>query len=893
MSLPPTAPIVFVSYSHDSPAHEAAVLSLANRLRADGIDAVLDQYESFPREGWIQWMKRQVDAARFIVIICTETYRRRADGKEQPGVGLGATYESQLIQQLLYNTGGANERFIPVVLTGPNRAHIPLELQRYTHYCLDAPEGYENLYRLLTDQPRISKPTLGPLRSLPPLERKPDFRNAYWQVPPRNPFFTGREAQLERLHESLRRTRSAALSQVQAISGLGGIGKTHTALEYAHRYRHEFTAAFWTGANSRDALLSGFAAIARLLGLPQKDDKDAHAVAASVRRWLDVNPGWLLVFDNVEDLNLTAAFAPAAGGGHLLLTTRLQATGGFAERVDLEDMEPEEGALFLLRRAKLLPPETPFGSASAADRKLALEVTRELAGLPLALDQAGAFIEEVPSTLAEYLGFYRTEGRKLRARRGELAQDHASVTVTFSLAFARVEAANPAAADLVRVCSFLSPDAIPEEIFLEGGTQLGERLAQLAGKPFELAEALKEAGRFSLIHRQPAAKTIDIHRLVQEVVKDEMSQEVQRTWAERVVRAVKQAFPYVEYRSWPVCDRLLPHALSCAALIHEQQLEFDEAARLLNQAGFYLRERARYPEAEPLYQRALAIREKASGPDHPQTAASLNNLAQLYSDQGRYDEAEPLCQRALAIKENALGPYHPDTATSLNNLAGLYLGQGRYAEAEPLFKRALAIREKESGPDHPNTAQSLNNLAQLYSDQGRYAEAEPLFKRALAIREKALGPDHPHTASSLNNLASLYCDQGRYTEAEPLHQRALAIREKALGPDHPLTATSLNNLALLYYDQGRYAEAEPLFKRALAIHEKALGPDHPLSAQSLNNLALLCHQQGRYTEAEALQQRALAILEKALGPDHPRTRVCRDNLEGLRRLLRGGQEPPT
>jgi tetratricopeptide (TPR) repeat protein len=306
----------------------------------------------------------------------------------------------------------------------------------------------------------------------------------------------------------------------------------------------------------------------------------------------------------------------------------------------------------------------------------------------------------------------------------------------------------------------------------------------------------------------------------------------------------------------------------------------DVATDLNNLAELY-RNQGRYAEAEPLLKRALAIREKALGPDHSDVAGSLNNLATLYRDQGRYAEAEPLYKHSLAINEKALGPDHPDVAKSLKNLAALYVDRSRYADALPLYKRSLAIKEKALGPDHPDVALSLNNLAILYRDQGRYAEAEPLYKHSLAINEKALGPDHPAVAVSLNNLAERYDEQGRYAEAEPLYKRSLAIREKALGPDHPAVATALNNLAELYRNQGRYAEAEPLLKRALAIREKALGPEHPDVALSLNNLAILYRDQGRYAEAEPLDKRALAIREKALGLDHPAVAQSLNNLAAL------------
>ncbi|MEI8252021.1 MAG: tetratricopeptide repeat protein, partial [Synechococcus sp. ELA057] len=301
----------------------------------------------------------------------------------------------------------------------------------------------------------------------------------------------------------------------------------------------------------------------------------------------------------------------------------------------------------------------------------------------------------------------------------------------------------------------------------------------------------------------------------------------------------------------------------------------------LNNLAVLLNDQGQYAAAETLYRRALAIREKTLGPDHPDVALSLNNLAGLLISQGQYAAAEPLCRRALAIREKALGPDHPDIANSLDNLASLLKNQGKYAAAEPLYRRALVIRERSLGPDHPDVALSLNNLAELLSRQGKYAAAVSLYRQSLSISEKALGLDHPYVAISLNNLAALLKNQGQYAAAESLYRRALPISEKALGPDHPDIALILNNLASLLKNQGQYAAAEPLYRRALAINEKALAPDHPDVSLSLNNLALLLISQGQYAAAEPLCRRALAIREKALGPDHPDIANSLDNLAEL------------
>ena len=242
------------------------------------------------------------------------------------------------------------------------------------------------------------------------------------------------------------------------------------------------------------------------------------------------------------------------------------------------------------------------------------------------------------------------------------------------------------------------------------------------------------------------------------------------------------------------------------------------------------------------------------------------------SAQGRYAEAEPLYKRALAIREKALGPDHPDVGTSLNNLAGLYRAQGRYAEAEPLYKRGLAITEKALGPDHPDVGTSLNNLAVLYQRQGRYAEAEPLYKRGLAIREKALGPDHPDVGTSLNNLAALYHAQGRYAEAEPLYKRALAISEKALGPDHPDVGTSLNNLAVLYTP--RAATPRPSRSTSAPRHPReGAGPRPPRRRHRRSTTWPRCTAPRAATPRPSrCYKRSLAISREGAGPRPPRGR---------------------
>jgi tetratricopeptide (TPR) repeat protein len=554
-----------------------------------------------------------------------------------------------------------------------------------------------------------------------------------WNVPfRRNPFFTGRDSIFSQIESLLSAGKTAALSQPPAISGLGGIGKTQTAVEYAYRSREAYQFVLWVQANTSETLRSNFVALAGLLSLPEKDAQEEQIVVHALKRWFEMHTGWLVIFDNADDLAMVSDYLPEGNQGHILLTTRAQAMGGLARKIELDTMGLEEGAEFLLRRASIIAHDAPLESASLTDRALALDIVRVMDGLPLALDQAGAYLEETKESLSNYLTLFHQQRGELLKRRGGLVPHHPdSVATTWSLAFKNVERVNPAAIELMRFCAFLAPDVIPEELIMEGASHLGPVLQPVATERSRLNAALAELHKYSLIRRNSTTQTLIIHRLVQAVIKDEMDEEAQQQWAERVVRAVNQVFPFDEVAPWPRSQRYLPHALVCEELIKQWGIAFDEAAALLNNAGFYLKNRGQYQEAEPLQQYALAIGEKRYGRDHPTTTYLLDNLALLYSDQGKNEEAESLYQRALAIREKGLGSEHPDTASTLNNLALLYSDQGKNEEAESLYQRALAIREKMLGPEHPDTALVLEHLAYLYREQGKNEEAASLYQRAL------------------------------------------------------------------------------------------------------------------------------------------------------------------
>jgi non-specific serine/threonine protein kinase/serine/threonine-protein kinase len=278
-----------------------------------------------------------------------------------------------------------------------------------------------------------------------------------------------------------------------------------------------------------------------------------------------------------------------------------------------------------------------------------------------------------------------------------------------------------------------------------------------------------------------------------------------------------------------------------------------------------------YPEAQRHVERALDLRRRVMGENHPVTLTAMNSLALLLRDQGKYAEAEPLFTKALDARRRALGEEHADTLDSMRSLAVLYLAKGAYSNAEALLVKALEITRRALGPDHPGTLDTMNELASAYSDQGKYAQAEPLYANALEGLRRFGGEEHPDTLQGANNLATLLARQGKYAQAEPLLANVLATRRRVLGPNHAETMRSISNLGALYSLRGKLAEAEPLYIEALELRRRVLGEEHPDTLFSMDNLAGLYLRQSKFTSAEATYAQVLASRRRVLGAEHPST----------------------
>ncbi len=697
--------------------------------------------------------------------------------------------------------------------------------------------------------------------------------------------FKGREGDMNALSEQLKKKGATAIVQPASITGMGGIGKTQLAIEYALRHESEFSALLFVTANTPEELANNFSLLSgpEVLNLAAYLSGRQPEQHGAVLQWLQANTGWLLIFDNADTKGAATAvrqLVPKLAGGQVLITSRISEWGGSVHAMGLDLLSEEASVSYLIERTAAGRQRQP------GEESEALALADELGGLALALEQAAAYVNARGMSLAEYRRRWRESNEKLIDYRDEFATQYPkSVAVTFLTSF---EQLSPNARRLLNILAWLAPDPIPLSLLeIDGGPFAAENPDsvpenQRQEKTEEAEEALTDLARFSLATRSADKAAFSVHRLVQAVARRNQHDDERHRSVATALRWVNSGFTGSpqDVRFWPVLEPLAVHARAVADEADRRSIP-EPTARLMNQLGLFYDSRAEWSLAEPMYRRALAIDEQSYGPDHPEVATDLNNLAELLRATNRLAEAEPMYRRALSIDEQSYGPDHPNVATDLNNLAGLLRATNRLAEAEPMYRRVLAIDEQSYGPDHPKVATRLNNLAGLLGATNRLAEAEPMFRRALAIDEQSYGPDHPNVARDLNNLALLLEATDRLDEAEPMYRRVASIFEKSLGPDHPNVATALNNLAGLLGSTNRLTEAEPMYRRALAIDEQSYGPDHPNVATRLNNLAGLLRATNRLTEAEPMYRRALAIDEKSYGPDHPNVAIRLSNLAEL------------
>ncbi len=724
-------------------------------------------------------------------------------------------------------------------------------------------------------EPVLAEP---PANASPTLARQP--RNLPFATI--GPLFVGREPALAALSVALAGKPSAGV----ALHGLGGVGKTRLAIEYALVHAADYSALIFARADDPTTLNANLASLpgAEVLDLPEKEARDDATKIEAVLRWLETHPTWLLILDNVDDAGAVAAVTklmPRLTNGHVIVTARATIFPAGLRKLEVDVLDEDSATRFLLDRTREERVEAPN------DEALAREIAHEFDGLALGLEQAGAYIATEKIGFARYLTLWKESRDKVVGL--SLTGSEKTLATVWATSVARLR---PESRRLLDLLAMLAPDPIPNsllDVAVPGEAEGYDAYAARSGL-FAYSLATPAKGK--------DVKGFVIHRLVQDFARRNMKAYSARKTLREAARWMNAAFGDNgwDVHAWSNLDPLAPHALMLTSRAERLGISDLTTARLLRKLAILSGAKARFSVALKSCKRALELHQTRIGPYRTDVAGDLVILAKLLSETNRLHEAEVHMLRARRLIEMWFGPTDSRVADCLDALADLVKNMNRPGEAERLYRRALAVRETSREPNDSSLAAGLIKLALLLEADNRPKRAEPLCRRALSINEAKYGSDHPKVAINLSILAGLLQDISRFAEAMPLYRRALKIWETLLELDDPQVAIDFNNVSRLFRGKNGLNEpdseplfrcAEPLFRRALTICDSGYGSEHPNVAICLNNLAVLIQDLAvvfkvwvRLDTAEPLYLRAEAILGNRLD-SHPTTLLVRKNLIAL------------
>ena len=608
-------------------------------------------------------------------------------------------------------------------------------------------------------------------------------------------------------------------------------------------------------------LAAGFGELAAQLGA--RDLADTRDPVASVHAVLTTYAaGWLLIFDNAADMAAVAAFLPPTGPGRVLITSQNPAWPGGA--LDVSVLGPDVAAGFLIRRT------------GDPDKQAAIELADELDGLPLALEQAAAYMAAAGQSLAGYLTLFRQRRMDLLSR-GEPTGYGKKVATTWTLAFERLQQASPGAVGLLRLLAFCAPEAIPLRLLLQLrpglteslGSEVGPVLVPLLEDPLAADDAVAALRRYSLV--TPAGGgLVSVHRLVQVVTTGQMTTELAGAWRRATAAVIEAAIPDnpEEPANWPVFGVLLPHARAA--------LPADTNG--MRRIASYLGESGNYAAARDLCRTVLGARERVLGPEHPATLTARGLLASFTGQAGDAAGARDQYAALLPVIERVSGPEHRATLAARGLLASFTGQAGDAAGARDQYAALLPVIERVSGPEHRATLAARGNLASFTGQAGDAAGARDQYAALLPVIERVSGPEHRATLAARGNLASFTGQAGDAAGARDQYAALLPVIERVSGPEHPATLTARGLLASFTGQAGDAAGARDQYAALLPVIERVSGPEHPATLAARTSLASFTGQAADAAGARDQYAALLPVIERVLGPEHRATLTSRGNL---------------
>ncbi|MBD9701472.1 FxSxx-COOH system tetratricopeptide repeat protein [Streptomyces caniscabiei] len=734
-----------------------------------------------------------------------------------------------------------------------------------------------------------------------------------WNVPARNTTFTGRALVLDRLRDQLRENMTAPLPKPQALFGLGGVGKTQVALEYVHRFMADYDLIWWISAEETENVVASLAELGARMGAQGGNDITLVSQEAVHLLSRDVTTKrWLLVFDNADDPTALARFIPEGGSGHILVTSRNQTWAEQGQPLPVAVFTREESVEHLSRRA-------PGLSAQEADR-----VAEAVGDLPLAVEQAAAWLAETATPVEEYLRLLSEQTSNVLNLNQAADYPH-TVAATWLVSIARLQDRSPASVRLLQVCAFMGPEPISSALLYSK-----EMLDELKSVDPTLQERMmlglvvREISRLALAQVDQVNNSIQIHRLVQAVIRSQLSTEEQRQ-ARHVVHLVlagarpQDDEPTDNPEGWPRLEIIWPHLQASNAW----ECRESEPRRLLIDRVRYLWKRGGFTAAAQLAEEILQHWKPTLGEDHMQYLYLRAQLANVRRSQGRYMEAREIDEDVLGRQRRVLGRTHPHTYMTMSGLSGDLAALGEYRSAVEQAREAYDGYGQIFHDSHPRTLNAANNLALALRMVGRYGEARDIDQDTYDRRKEVLGPYHPYTLSSASSLGRDLREVGRYTDSVRLLEEAYASHKDTLTKSFPGTLSCAKALAVSLRRAGRFEEAERLTTAtqaeyraqydaptpdslacdlnwaadlyatgkseearreahlALTEYMKVPGERHPYTLAALNNLAIYQWSCGE-REAESAFRRAHEFMADVLGQRHPHTLLCRANHANVR-----------
>ena len=693
-----------------------------------------------------------------------------------------------------------------------------------------------------------------------------------------NPHFVGRKELLKNLRAKLSEVVPKHYNHRVALYGLGGVGKTQTALAYIYAHRSAYDAVYWITGVNQASLLSGFQDIAKASGLlHETHEMEQTDIAKMVLQWFRGQDNWLLVIDNLDDFEVAEHYLPPRDvKKHTIITTRNPHFNEIpAEGIEIGTLDRKDAIELLVLRSRLPPKFDPDKVEAEAG-----EIVEKLGFLALAIEQAAAFIRETSKDIFRFLPSYAADRKKHHQRvpRGNWEYSNV-VSTTWRLSYQKVKEDNTVASELLQLFSFLNPDGILG-VFLEAGREgLPTSLRDLIGDPDEFYGALSDLERSSLIRRKhdKDEEMITMHRLVQAVIKDDMEDNQFSVMTEHVLSLCDQAFPHTwEGETRAVCRKYQEQVL--VTLSEVKEIKSDVLLRLLIRVASFLQEDGKYAQAIELQTKIIAVSTARNGADHEDTLKAMARVATAYRSQKRFEDAIEWQEKVYATTQAKLGDDHLDTWAAMGDLAAAYRSGGRRQKAAEMQEKVLKARTQLLGGDHPETMRAMGNLGATYRNQRRYDEATFYQKKVFEWRIETLGEDNPETLRAALNLAVTYRHSQQANLAAPLEERVVAYRLKYWGIEHPETLLAVQNLAKTYTFLKSWDDACLLQETVVGTRKKVFGEEAVDTIWAMSALSDVYRNQGKSEEAMKLLERVLELRLKVLGAMHHDTIAAMEKL---------------